>query len=559
MRARRLSNRLAATVAGLLFVLPVSIAPSASAEETGPSNLTVTYVESARWNTGYTGEITVHNPSNTPVEDWTITFSLPGDGRIHQLWNATLSGTPEGYTITPPHWGADVPAGGSYSFGFNGLHSGGATEPVDCLVNGLACDGTGGGRGPSHGSHSVAYYTQWSAEERDYHVRDLVDTDSAAKLTHINYAFGNVGADGECLMTDEPGLGDALADYGRAVPAEESVDGVADHPDQDLRGNFNQLRKLKEMYPHLVVNISLGGWNWSRDFSDAALTEESRRKLVSSCVDMYLRGDLPEIDGAGGEGAAYGVFDGIDLDWEWPGSDGNPHNTVRPEDKENYTALVREFRDQMDALGEETDRHYELTAFLPAGGWRLDAGYELDELMPAFDFVTVQGYDYHGTWESVTNHQSNLVVDARDPEPVISSEIVLDAYLDRGVDPAKIVLGVPFYGQGWTGVEPGPDGDGLFQPATGPAEGTYAAGTEDWRVLAEKAASEEFALFRNDEAGTAWIYDGRTLWTYDDPTAMAQKTAWAREQGLGGVMIWSIDGDDADGSLMSAVHTALSG
>ena len=559
MRARRLSNRLAATVAGLLFVLPVSIAPSTSAEEPGPSNLTATYVESARWNTGYTGEITVHNPSNTPVEDWTITFSLPGDGRIHQLWNATLSGTPEGYTITPPHWGADVPAGGGYSFGFNGLHSGGTTEPVGCLVNGLPCEGTGGGQGPSHGGHSVAYYTQWSAEERDYHVRDLVDTGSAEKLTHINYAFGNVGADGECLMTDEPGLGDAQADYGRAVPAGESVDGVADEPDQDLRGNFNQLRKLKERYPHLVVNVSLGGWSWSRYFSDAALTEESRRRLVSSCVDLYLRGDLPEIDGAGGEGSAYGVFDGIDLDWEWPGSDGDPHNSVRPEDKENYTALVREFRDQMDALGEETDRHYELTAFLPAGAWRLDAGYELDELMPDFDFVTVQGYDYHGTWESVTNHQSNLVVDARDPEPVISSEIVLDAYLDRGVDPAKIVLGVPFYGQGWTGVEPGPDGDGLFQPATGPAEGTYAAGTEDWRILAEKVASGEFELFRDDEAGTAWIYDGRTLWTYDDPTAMARKTAWAREQGLGGVMIWSIDGDDADGSLMSAVHTALSG
>ncbi|MFC9088564.1 glycosyl hydrolase family 18 protein [Nocardiopsis dassonvillei] len=560
MRARRFSTRLAAAAAAVLLApLAATAVPAAAAaaEETAPAGLTVTYTESARWNTGYTGQITVHNASDAPVEDWAVEFSLPDGSRIHELWNATLAGTPGGYTITPPHWGASVPAGGSYSFGFNGLHSDGATDLVDCLVNGSPCAGDAGS-GPSHDSYSVAYYTQWSAGERDYHVRDLVDSDSAEKLTHINYAFGNVTAEGVCATDDGTSQEGAVADYAHPVPAAESVDGTADAPGQELRGNFNQLRELKEMYPDLKVNISLGGWEWSRYFSDAALTEESRERLVSSCVDLYLRGDLPEVDGAGGEGAAYGVFDGIDLDWEWPGSDGHPHNTVRPEDKENFTALVQEFRDQLDALGEETDRHYELTAFMPAGGWRLDAGYELDELMADFDFVTVQGYDYHGTWESTTNHQSNLVVDARDPQPVISTELIVQAYLDRGVDPGKLVLGVPFYGQGWTGVEPGPDGDGLFQPATGPAQGTYAAGTEDWKVLEEKVGSGEFEVFRNDEAGTAWIYDGQTLWNYDDETAMTQKTDWAQDNGLGGVMVWSIDGDDAEGSLMAAIDTALS-
>jgi chitinase len=557
VRARRFSTRLAAVAAAVLLAPLAPTAAPAAAQQAEAADLTVTYTESARWNTGYTGQITVHNASDAPVHDWAVEFSLPDGSRIHELWNATLAGTPAGYTVTPPRWGAGVPANGSYSFGFNGLHSGGATDLVGCLVNGSPCAGDAG-NGPSHDSRSVAYYTQWSARERDYHVRDLVDSGSAEKLTHIQYAFGNVSAEGECFMSDEPGQGDALADYRHPVPAGESVDGVADDPGQDLRGNFNQLRKLKEMHPDLVVSVSLGGWNWSEHFSDAALTEESRERLVSSCVDLYLRGNLPEADGAGGEGAAYGIFDGIDLDWEWPGSDGNPHNTVRPEDRENYTALVREFRDQLDALGEETDRHYELTAFMPAGGWRLDAGYELDELMPDFDFVTVQGYDYHGTWESTTNHQSNLVVDARDPQPVISTELVVQAYLDRGVDPGKIVLGVPFYGQGWTGVEPGPDGDGLFQPATGPAQGTYAAGTEDWKVLEEKVDSGEFEVFRNEEAGTAWIYDGETLWNYDDETAMTQKTDWARDNGLGGVMIWSIDGDDAEGSLMAAIDAALS-
>ncbi|MFW6641739.1 glycosyl hydrolase family 18 protein [Nocardiopsis algeriensis] len=547
--------RQAALLAAAALTVPLTAALPASAEEASPAaGLTVSYTETARWNTGYSGRITVRNDSDAPVEDWEIAFSLPDGSRIHQMWNADVSAASDGYTVTPPHWGAAVPAGGEYSFGFNGLHSDGATELLGCLVNGSPCAGP---TGPDHDRVSVAYYTQWSAEERGYEVADLAETGSAEQLTHIQYAFGNVTADGLCAMTDEPGQGDPFADYGRPVGAEDSVDGVADRAGQSLRGNFNQLRKLKERYPHLRVNISLGGWEWSRHFSDAALTEASRERLVSSCIDLYLRGDLPEIGGAGGTGAAYGVFDGIDLDWEWPGSDGNPHNTVRPEDKENFTALVAEFREQLDALEDETGREHELTAFLPAGGWRLDAGYELDELMPNLDFVTVQGYDYHGTWETATNHQSNLVTDPRDPQPVISAEIIRDAYLSRGVDPSALVLGIPFYGQGWTGVAPGPEGDGLFQEASGPAQGTHATGTEEWRYLKEKAASGEYELFRNEEAGTAWLYDGETFWTYDDETAVARKTDWALDSGYSGVMVWAIDGDDADGSLLSAIDTAL--
>ncbi|WP_049576544.1 glycosyl hydrolase family 18 protein [Nocardiopsis sp. SBT366] len=554
MSSRRLRNHLSVVAAAALVAPLALFVPPVAAESAEPSGLTVTYVESARWNTGYTGEITVHNASGADLTDWTLEFDLPVGSSVHQLWNATLAGTPQdGYTVTPPNWGAAIPAGGTYQFGFNGVHTGGNSHLLDCTVNGAPCAGEPH-EGPLHGSRSIAYFTQWGVEERGYGVRDLVDSGSAEKLTHINYAFGNVGPDGECFMTNEPEEGDARADYGRAVPASESVDGAADGPGQPLRGNFNQLRKLKEQYPNLIVNISLGGWNWSKHFSDAALTPESRERLVSSCVDLYLKGNLPVIDGAGGEGVGYGVFDGIDLDWEWPASDGNPHNVVRPEDRENFTALVQEFRDQLDEFGAQTDRHYEISAFMPAGPWRIDTGFELDEIMPNMDYITVQGYDYHGTWESVTNHQSNLVPDPRDPGDVISTQTTMQAYLDRGVDPDKLVLGVPFYGQGWTGVEPGPEGDGLFQTAAGPAHGTYADGSEEYRNLKELPG---YDLFRSDDLGTAWLYDGETFWTFDDETAMTQKTDWVTDNGLGGVMIWSIDGDDTDGSLMAAIDTAL--
>ncbi len=537
----------------LLLTASLALAPTgALAQNTDTTDLTVTYAESTRWNTGYSGLITLHNASDTLVDDWEITFELPDHSRIHELWNASVTDDDGAYTITPPHWGAAVPAGGSYSFGFNGLHEDGSTEPVDCTVNGSPCSGEEPSTGPDHEHLSIAYFTQWGVEERGYRVRDIVDDGSADQLTHINYAFGNIDEDGRCFLSDEPEEGDAKADYWGIVDAEDSVDGIADHPDQELRGNFHQLAKLKEQYPHLNTNISLGGWSWSRNFSDAALTPDSREELVSSCIDLYLRGDLPQIDGAGGKGAAEGVFDGIDLDWEWPGSEGHPDNVVREEDKENYTALVQEFRDQLDALGEETGEYYELTAFLPATGSKLDLGFELDELMPNFDFVTVQGYDYHGTWEENTNLHSNLTVHPDDPGPELSSEDVLRAYLERGVDPAQLVLGVPFYSQGWTGVEAGPNGDGLFQLAEGPAEGIHTPGAENWRDL----DPEGFELHRSDTMGAAWLYDGETFWTYDDDVAIAQKSTWAVENGLGGVMAWSIDGDD--GTLMSAIDSALS-
>ena len=189
------------------------------------------------------------------------------------------------------------------------------------------------------GYHRVGYFTQWGIYGRAFPVKKLDTSGAASRLTHLNYAFGNVSEDGRCYVDGGPGEGDAWADYQRPVPAEESVDGVADAPGQALNGNFSQLAKLKAKHPNLKVLISLGGWSWSTYFSNAARTDASRKAFVASCIDLYIKGNLPVVDGAaGGPGAAAGVFDGIDLDWEWPGCEGEPGNVIRPEDRENFTS-----------------------------------------------------------------------------------------------------------------------------------------------------------------------------------------------------------------------------
>lgn len=311
------------------------------------------------------------------------------------------------------------------------------------LLAGLAPAATAGpaghDRGPGHHDRAyrtVGYFTQWGVYGRDFQVKDLETSGTAGKLTHINYAFGNVSAEGRCFTGNVPGEADAWADYARPLDAAGSVDGVADTDTQALAGNFNQLRELKAAHPGLKVMISLGGWSWSTHFSDAARTAASRKALVSSCIDLYIKGNLP-VDGArGGDGSAAGLFDGIDLDWEWPGSAGDTDTVYRPEDKKNFTALVHEFRTQLDAYAKSgrkgRAKHYELSAFVPTAPAKIDAGFDVPRIMRDFDFVNLQGYDFHVSGEKSTAQQSALYAKGD-----FSVDQTVRDWIRRGAPPAS--------------------------------------------------------------------------------------------------------------------------
>lgn len=382
----------------------------------------------------------------------------------------------------------------------------------------------------------VGYFPAWGIYE-DYFVRDI----DASKLTHINYAFANV-KDSRCVVgVTQAGVGDAWADYQRNMSASESVDGCADAWEQSLKGNWNQLRKLKRLHPQVKILISLGGWTWSQGFSDAALPE-NREAFVASCIDAFILGNLPydPVSNTGGSGAAAGLFDGFDIDWEYPVCCGLAGNTYRPEDKENYTALLAEFRRQLD----EIDPDLLLTIAAPAGPHNID-NLELEQFARYLEFINLMTYDFHGAWDPHTGHLAPLYPASDDPyaEAGLSVDETVRNYLDRGVPREKLVLGLPFYGRSWTGVPPGPEENGLYQKSSGAGPGERdEPGMLNYSTIAQ-SYEHSFNKFRDAEAGVPWLYNGSDFISYDDPTAIASKADYILKENLAGAMFWTLMSD----------------
>ncbi|WP_273429819.1 glycosyl hydrolase family 18 protein [Chitinibacter tainanensis] len=472
---------------------------------------------------------------------------------------------------------------------------GGTTPtPTSPAVTNTPAPTVPGGAVPAPSEKQVgSYFAQWGVYGRSFEVVDFVNNGSAAQMTFLNYAFGNIyqkNGGYECAAgidkleqgatnpnaPDAGTGGDAWADYGRP-PARQVNPANAITWETPLAGNFHELKDLKAKFPNLKVFISLGGWTWSKWFSAAAKTDALRKQLVASCLDIYIKGNLPSYSGRGGSGSLAGVFDGIDVDWEFPGVVGQPYNTVSAEDKQNFTLLMAEFRAQLNALSAANgNKKYYLTAAMSAGKDKIEMT-EPAKYSQYLDWINLMTYDFHGGWEytsttymdsayenhanpnAKTDFHSNLYADPKSPnylDPVTGQRGVASYYtIDDAVTnltaagfPAnKIVLGVPFYGRGWTGV---PNvNNGLYQTATQPARGTWEGGIEDFKVLKNAAGT----IYTHDVTKQSWKFDGSTFWSYDTPEVIQTKINYSKAKGLAGMFSWSLDGDDSGATLMKAM------
>ncbi|MFJ9935253.1 glycosyl hydrolase family 18 protein [Streptomyces virginiae] len=379
---------------------------------------------------------------------------------------------------------------------------------------------TGGVVPPDPGDKvKLGYFTNWGVYGRNYHVKNLVTSGTASKITHINYAFGNV-QNGQCT------IGDAYADYDKAYTAGQSVDGVADTWDQPLRGNFNQLRKLKKQYPNIKVLWSFGGWTWSGGFPQAAANPTA---FAQSCYNLVE--DPRWAD----------VFDGIDLDWEYPNACGLSCDT----------SGAAAFKNLMQAVKARFGANNLVTAAITADasdGGKIDKA-DYAGAAQYTDFYNVMTYDFFGAWaaQGPTAPHSPLTSYAGIPQAGFNSADAIAKLKAKGVPGSKLNLGIGFYGRGWTGVTQAAPGG----TATGPAPGTYEQGIEDYKVLKNSCPAT------GTVAGTAYAKCGSNWWSYDTPATIAGKMTWAKQQGLRGAFYWEFSGDTTGGELANAVHTGL--
>ena len=294
-----------------------------------------------------------------------------------------------------------------------------------------------------------------------------------------------------------------------------------------------ELISLKLKYPHLKINLSVGGWG-SDGFSDMALTKETRSVFIESAVSALKSYDL----------------DGIDIDWEYPTQDHSGKTKTRPEDTQNFVSLMREMRAKFDEIYKTDHKKYKLTFTAPMSGWAVEA-FGVHEVSDSVDFIYLMGYDYIGNWSSVTGHQSNWF--GHDGSPVhLNTYDGIKQYLNV-CSPEKLVVGVPAYAYGWKGV-PSAD-NGLFQKA---AEGISP---DDWDLsysnLKEEYISKNgYKRYWDNTSKAAYLYNGDIWITYEDLEAVEFKASTVKTLGLGGMMYWE-GTHDKTGDIIKTISGVL--
>jgi chitinase len=402
------------------------------------------------------------------------------------------------------------------------------------------------------------YFEEWGIHYAGYNIADLQKNGVADVLTHLIYAFGNVTP----TTTPACAIADPSAAYqDSTVP---SVSGKA--YTAPLYGNFGAIKQLKTLHPNLKVLISLGGQAGNATgFVTASSTLAGRVALAASCIDMFVKGNI-----AAGV-VAPGLFDGFNIDWEFPAA----------ADKQNFTALLKEFRAQLNDLTKTTGQKYILTFDSPASPKKY-VNIDLKAAAAQVDFLTIDGYDYAGTWDRQTNESSSLYDTKADPVYADARYIdaTVRAYRKAGVPPAKYTMGLPLYAVGWTGV---PNANhGLYQNATGASPVLLADGSGlcpntdkttaspgcDTVLTAGFLTYSTIENLTNKNGYTAWYDSARvgatiynpstgTFYSYDDPAAVAAKTVYIKKNKLGGAYVWALNDDDGNGSLTKAIAAGL--
>ncbi len=287
--------------------------------------------------------------------------------------------------------------------------------------------------------------------------------------------------------------------------------------------DYRRLLALKTRYPHLKIMLALGGWGGCEPCSDVFSSAENRQTFACSVKTV-----LNEVGG-----------DGLDLDWEYPAIEGHPGHPYKPEDRENFTALVRALR---NTLGQD----YLIT--VAAGGFDefLKKSLDWKAIAPLINSVNLMSYDLVNGFSTVTGHHTPLYSTAEQKQ---STDNAVRFLLDAGFPANKIVIGAAFYSRVWEEVEK--TGNGRFQT------GKHVPGLRYSQLATEYRPENGYQLLWDQKAAAAYAYNAekQRYATFDTPRSVTLKTRYVKELGLGGIMFWELPGDSDDGAMVNAIYT----
>lgn len=325
--------------------------------------------------------------------------------------------------------------------------------------------------------------------------RGLIDTSmvNAKKLTHINYAFVNV-KDNRAWLTN--------------IKTDTT--------------NFKTLLKLKNVNPDLKILISIGGWTWSKNFSDAVISDTSRNGFAASAVEIVRKYNL----------------DGVDIDWEYPDNIGDG-NVYRPQDKQNYTLMFKAIRKELDRLEKETGKKLLLTAAV--GGFkRFTEHTEMDKVAKYLNYVNLMTYDYFQDSLGIAVHHTNLYSSKKYNPNFDSGDKAVKDFIAAGVPAKKLVLGVAFYGHSSRVTDTAANGLGI--KTDGKMRGGGFTFIKDSLV---NNATKGFKYYRDNDAAAPYLFNPvtRQFITYDDEWSIKSKCDYVTKMKLAGVMFWEYSED----------------